>query len=444
MPRISKEFENSVLVDDDGDDGETLETCDECGENSNDATIIENEHGSFCEQCFEELFETCNECETVIDVDDARQHNNEVYCDSCYHDKFVICEGCEDTILYDDAHAVNSSVYCDDCYSERFYTCDSCGDVGDRDYMYTNSHNDDYHCRSCHYDIFTNCSNCDEEIYQDDACEHDDDTYCCDCLPNPRNCDCLHSWNYKPSAKFYGNTLEKPYTNLFLGIELECDKGEDFEIVDDLSVNPELYCKEDGSLNDGFEVVSHPMTLGYHQRFNWNGILKQIKHSGFRSYNTQTCGLHVHVSRRVLTPSQEVKLAMLVYTNPEFFQKLAQRENSYGKFKKLNSMNETIEGTKFNNDRFEAINFQNSQTIEFRMFKGTLKHSTFMASIELVHALVSFVTTVKTSDIYNKNMFNSEFRNGIAFRKFCIFVSNSKEYKYLVPYMKHKECFITL
>ena len=35
-----------------------------------------------------------------------------------------------------------------------------------------------------------------------------------------------------------------------------------------------LYCKHDGSLDDGFEMVTHPMTLDYHRKeMPWKKIL---------------------------------------------------------------------------------------------------------------------------------------------------------------------------
>jgi hypothetical protein len=332
-------------------------------------------------------------------------------------------------------------MYCQDCYDERYASCEDCGDVCSTDDLYGP---DNQYCRNCYSDHYTTCYSCDEEIHIDNAHCFNDHDYCEECLPQRR--ENLHEYDYKPDLDFYRELDEMRIgkKTIYLGVELECDEGDDLDIVDVLSQKPQLYCKQDGSLNNGFEVVSHPMTLKYHQGFKWQSVLDDIKNHGYKSYKTDTCGLHVHISRNALTMSQQVKLAMLVYTNPEYFQKLAQRTNSFGKFKKLDNMRETINGTRYNQDRFEAINFQNSKTIEFRMFKGTLCHSTFMATIELVHALVAFVSTVKTSDVYKKNMFSSDFRNGKAYRKFCIFVSNSKEYKYLVSYMKKREVFITL
>jgi hypothetical protein len=39
-----------------------------------------------------------------------------------------------------------------------------------------------------------------------------------------------------------------------------------------------------------------------------------------------------------------------------------------------------------NDDRYEAVNFQPEKTIEFRLFKGTLRYETIMACLEFTYA----------------------------------------------------------
>ncbi len=41
-------------------------------------------------------------------------------------------------------------------------------------------------------------------------------------------------------------------------------------------------------------------------------------------------------------------------------------------------------------NRYEAINLQNGRTVEFRIFKGTLKEATFFMSLEFVDAVVEY------------------------------------------------------
>lgn len=72
----------------------------------------------------------------------------------------------------------------------------------------------------------------------------------------------IQDYYYKPEPIFYGEGCR------FFGVELEIDYGGESDssaraILDVANGNglEYLYCKHDGSLDDGFELVSHPMTL---------------------------------------------------------------------------------------------------------------------------------------------------------------------------------------
>ena len=83
------------------------------------------------------------------------------------------------------------------------------------------------------------------------------------------------------------------------------------------SGNEMIYIKHDGSINEGFEIVSHPMTLDYHENhMNWLEVFEKAIEMGYRSHNTSTCGLHIHVSRSAFGRNyadQEVAIARIIY-----------------------------------------------------------------------------------------------------------------------------------
>ena len=69
--------------------------------------------------------------------------------------------------------------------------------------------------------------------------------------------------DYKPKPVFYGQVTR------FFGVELEVDDGgEDCDYAEQLLsiTGKRMYIKHDGSLDEGFEMVTHPMTLEYHCR----------------------------------------------------------------------------------------------------------------------------------------------------------------------------------
>jgi hypothetical protein len=74
--------------------------------------------------------------------------------------------------------------------------------------------------------------------------------------------------------------------------------------------------------------------------------------------------------------------------------------------------------------RYMAVNLENQNTIEFRLFKGTLNFNTFIASLQLV---VEISRYAKRTDL--KNIPTTKFRD--------IFISS--EFEELKNYLKERE-----
>ena len=94
----------------------------------------------------------------------------------------------------------------------------------------------------------------------------------------------IHHYHYVPEFHFFGSGKR------YFGVELEIDKGgEDKdnakEILDVGNAESEydrIYCKHDGSLVDGFEIVTHPMTLEYHEsQMPWVGVCSKARKLGY-------------------------------------------------------------------------------------------------------------------------------------------------------------------
>ena len=65
-----------------------------------------------------------------------------------------------------------------------------------------------------------------------------------------------------------------------------------------------IYIKHDGSLDDGMEIVTHPMTLECHcNEMPWQTVMQEAISMGYLSHQCGTCGLHVHVNRSSLSYS---------------------------------------------------------------------------------------------------------------------------------------------
>ncbi len=196
--------------------------------------------------------------------------------------------------------------------------------------------------------------------------------------------------------------------NRFFGVELEVVHNdaathqaatiihETVNLFDDAPVHGlNVFFERDGSLgNAGFEMITQPMSLPAHRKL-WSFLKDKSKVRGLRSHKTSNCGLHVHVSRTGMTKLQIAKLVTFI-NNPkheDFIRAIARRyENGYCniKPKKIGSAAQSI-------DRYEAVNLTPRHTIEFRLFKGTLKYESLIAAVEFTNALIEFCKPTQTS-----------------------------------------------
>ena len=114
-----------------------------------------------------------------------------------------------------------------------------------------------------------------------------------------------------------------------------------------------------------------------------------------RSHNTTTCGLHVHVSKEGLSKLQIAKIVAFVNDpdNADLIRAVARRyAEGYCRIKE-----KKIGQAAQSEDRYEAVNITPRKTIEFRIFKGTLKYESVMAAIQFSNALVEFCGRSTTS-----------------------------------------------
>jgi hypothetical protein len=200
-----------------------------------------------------------------------------------------------------------------------------------------------------------------------------------------------------------------------MGIELEVDKGEDCEgaareIID---TTGEIYCKHDGSLSHGFEIVSHPATYEYHRdNLKWGAVMRIAKEHGFKSHDAGTCGLHVHVSRTAFGrdyDQRELGITKLLYMVEKYWDqvlKFSRRTEAqadqwaarYCSGAHIMPADELLNAAK-RGGRYRAVNLQPSRTVEIRIFRGTLKKSTFLATLQLVKLLVETTQRLTIAEI---------------------------------------------
>lgn len=198
-----------------------------------------------------------------------------------------------------------------------------------------------------------------------------------------------------PSAAY-----DKKRVWLGMELEIECGDRDRNHVVQSVNshVNTDrkyVRFETDGSLSYGFEIITGYTGLDTHEKW-----LKRFANSdlkGCKSHDTSTCGLHVHIDKRDMTPFEAARL-MLFINNPaneRLIRAVARRygrDAGYAKFcdkskTALHSAHVAVKRrhndlTWMNEDRYEALNFQPARTIEYRLYRGTLKVETIMACLE--------------------------------------------------------------
>jgi hypothetical protein len=282
---------------------------------------------------------------------------------------------------------------CARCFSNNYYECAECGAT--ESYANVSEMFDNFSRMGM--DVQDNiCKDCATTHYSI-VCPFNtgNNGHTGNCFTCPKASTCLpfiQSWDFRPNFILYGNA-SKEFT---YGIEVELDKGgRDYtNFVNIRGNNKELYAKQDGSIDNGFEIVGHPMTYDYIKTINWEGIFSRASNLGYRSHDTSTCGLHVHVGRNHLDGDRHIaKIVKSVHTLWDDFARFSRRNinrlDEWSKKPRVGTYDSDSDIIcKNDNDRYVAVNLTNRHTIEFRMFRGTLKSDTFLASIQLVKNLV--------------------------------------------------------
>lgn len=397
-------------------------TCDHCGENHhNDVKTRAQKDGrnlDICDDCLNNHFEWCEKT-------DAYYHESEM-----------------EEVLVSRRNGGYVSMNVHEAWREdNCYSCDDCGQY----HEYSSSHevSGNQICPSCYEDNYFRCNSCEEHFHNDDYGEDGMCQSCVDSQDSDDDGEGIYNYDYKPrNLKFRGEQKTK---DPFIGFELECECPEDENRSQFLEyINQEyLYVKNDGSLDHGIEIVSHPATLEVHKGEKYETMFKTLSKQGLKSHDTRTCGLHFHLDRTKMTENHKVRLGMLIAFCQKEFEKLARRnENQYSQYKKVDRNLTRYE----NDDRYSALNWRNDKTVEFRIFRGTLKYSTFIASMELCHAAYAFTHSKdcfsipeshEIPDVVSKVEYYGY--GDRIFKKFLRFVYKEKTiYAELIEYMKTK------
>jgi len=368
---------------------ESLE-CVNCGCTTNeDESTQDNNGDTVCSDCVA----LCGKCESVYSNSDDFTYLTdecESWCDSCTNRYAEYCDGNE--------HWHNGSTY----------------SAEDRDGSFCERHiQDAYYCDSCDEYNFDGCDRC--------SSQEDDERV-------------IHDYNYRPDPIFHA-TKENERLHFGMEIEVEAPRG-DYERRTEASIYAKemleganiAYLKSDGSLNCGFEIVTHPMSHDFFKNNNplfWDTVEYLRTELKMRSWSTDTCGLHIHISRAGFGSGVHMhRFLKLIYSNEKLYSALAGRESSrWAKYTDVDyeaeyeySYDDNGDRSRFlvrpayrsfkakikngrNSERYSAVNTQNAHTVEMRIFKGSLKAENIKACLDLAHASVEYTRVMSVREV---------------------------------------------
>ncbi len=359
--------------------------------------------------------------------------------------------------------------------TEELVECGICGEeIAETDITVTNNGEKEHY--DCYWEDRFECEGCGRVRYNDNSREYGGGLYCDDCVGFCGNCDFTYFYDeggceccreneenqddpdsimdYGARAPDYLSFVGKPKDGMYFGVELEVEL-KDGHLASDVARNVRctmpnfVITKHDGSLDHGFEIVTAPASLE-EQYKAWEQFFS-IKFP-LLSFNTRTCGMHVHISREALSPSQLGRMYVFMHEpdNIRFIEQMAGRSlrnGNGGNYAPLYNSGSRMKltdrvgvmrsryGNKDKQMQYKplcfrgAINDGNDNTIEIRIFKGTLAKEGFFKNLEFVRALTQFCKpgVVSLGDV-------------ASVPKLKEFVhKNRKEYKYLDAFIKARE-----
>lgn len=324
--------------------------------------------------------------------------NGKVYSTTYLAHHIPTCRHCDtrtDLPFYRIGTEENSM--CETCFSawkrEQVYAfaCESCGDWHNGLESITLDGGETVWCRGCFLESGRTCPTCGPVSRRH-----------CECVEATRP---IHDYNYKPRAKFLKLKHEEPQG--YYGWEIEMERPKSDLIKD----TPWHYYKHDGSLEAGAELVTHPFSMEWWQGTGRNemaSVLKAHHMGGARAYNTDTCGVHLHMSKTLLKDTGHVaRILEFMYQNAALVLTVSRRKSEFLQTwascrlgegpknvgRKLSAAKVAKGGMRGELRKYQAVNVIPENTFEFRIFRGTLQIEALDMYFQFANAVLNFCAT---------------------------------------------------
>lgn len=355
----------------------------------------------------EEQFQTCYECgrKMINDESMVKTYDGKFFCKSCAEGNNIgVCDICGKVHKRSKITLDAESVLPGRSIGETIQIC--------------------YHCVD---ETFNHCDNCGRLIRK----------------PNHACSDCKFSvilnYSTKPAPVF--KALKNEKTKQYFGWEWEIEtrnSPRDIAKIANQTGNGLMYCKHDGSIRNGCEVVTHPMTYNF---FKKNAIMFQemfdkIKKAGGHSLDMENTGVHIHISRDAFdSPDHIINFARCITQPSAFSEFIALRKgNRYAHYNKSTTaaIKKEYEGVRYR-DRYRAVNFCNRNTIEVRIYKGTISYDAILMYLQHIICCMEYSKQMKITGKFKLDKL-LDFILAKSNKSFTLLRARTRLFRYMTKY----------
>lgn len=310
-------------------------------------------------------YSVCENCDEIYRAEDFTDTRDGMVCGRCLDNHYYYSDVMDEWIHEDEVVYVGDEAMTDEYRDNHYYCCESCGEWFDLEREGCESDDGYYLCDSC----------ADDYRLENGSVYYKDSGYIQEYHPNID----LH---------FYG---EGPK---FLGCEYEvqgggCNSNIAESIFGDYK---EFYCSRDGSLEEGFEAITHPCSPSHMlSNIDWEEITKRL---GRNDYDDEEgAGFHIHISREHFKSNSHI--GKLIRFFSDNYQELVNFGNrTWDTANKWAKPTDYDEDDKFiyiysnaKGERYSAVNVWPSETVEIRLFGCTYRPEVIRSYIQFVDVI---------------------------------------------------------
>ena len=348
-----------------------------------------------------------------------------------------VCKSCDSSIYWckhcNKYHHVNVhriyvdidgiSTICHKSWAKHYFRCTMCNQTHGLDARSTISNTI---CTACAKDIIL-CEHCERPTLLSNVIQSEGLSICQRCARNLGTCDsckkqslttastyednslylcktCRHAtgkatrWNWRHRPKFIPHTLPDEKNPILIGIENEISANHKTKVVNDYDLANQVtklysedlvYIMYDGTIDYGFEIVTHPMSYEFFKTLNLNAIVPK------GTVESKTTGMHIHISRTAFTEYSLYLFMRFISTNPVFITAIAGRSPGGAHQWALTPEGEVVEKAKGRrgHSKYVDVNIDHRESIEIRIFKGATETDQVLRNVQFVYSLAQYCNT---------------------------------------------------